>query len=126
MAAGGAGAGERAGDVPRGNGEGEAAVWDLVVVHPASASTRVEGEQAPSLGLADQCHHDLLGNPPPGAWPGHAQAVLGARREELLLPEASVCRTVASTHSAAIDAATVASMAVPPVTRAMTPVTRAS
>jgi S1-C subfamily serine protease len=62
----------------------------------------------------------------PARSPLAAQAVFGARRDTLLLPEVSACLAVAITHRPPIDAASVASMAVLPVTMAMTPATSAS
>jgi len=59
-------------------------------------------------------------------WPPHAHAVFAGRREGLPLPDASVCLAVAITHSPPIEAASAASMAALPATRAMTPVTSAS
>jgi TusA-related sulfurtransferase len=57
---------------------------------------------------------------------GDAHAVFAGRREKFPLPDISMCLAVAITHSPAIDAVSVASMAALPVTRAMTPAASAS
>jgi len=80
------------------------------------------------------CEHELHGpaadddrTPAAGAArPPDAHAVFAGRRERFPLPDISMCLAVAITHSPAIDAVSVASMAALPVTRAMTPAASAS